>query len=63
MAMNKSLGMPKMIPNPAYFSDEVVRMRLDQFKGELAQFGECVEDYFGNYVFYPLFLRFPQITS
>ena len=37
---------PKMIPNPAYFSDEVVQMRLGQFKDELARFGECPEDYF-----------------
>ena len=39
-------AVPKMIPNPAYFSDEVVQMRLGQFKDALAQWGECPEDYF-----------------
>jgi hypothetical protein len=37
---------PKMIPNPAYFSDEVVKRRLDQFKSSLAGWGESPEDYF-----------------
>ena len=39
-------SIPKMIPNPAYFSDEVVQMRLEQFKDTLAGWGECPEDYF-----------------
>jgi hypothetical protein len=37
---------PKMIPNPAYFSSEMMQMRLEQFKYALAQWGECPEDYF-----------------
>jgi hypothetical protein len=39
-------SIPKMIPNPAYFSDEIVQMRLDQFKDSLTRWGECPEDYF-----------------
>lgn len=46
MKRKSSTGIPKMIPNPAYFSDEVVQMRLGQYKDTLAHFGECPEDYF-----------------
>jgi hypothetical protein len=43
---NKKSSIPKMIPNPEYMKSVAFEARLENFKDALANFGECVEDYF-----------------